>query len=381
MKHRLPFVGNGIAFSKDIVGYIRECYKIYGPVFRMKIFRTEIVVICDRKLTDEYFNKKENDMSLYRVLDRLYFADAFADDPGNLDTIIRTVRNSVRVNFGQFAPKIMEEGYLMVERMRKEAEENGNNVNLKDQIVRFIARTSSRCFVSFEITDHFFELLSKFSDLLNKIVVLTYFVPKWLLRLIFNPFLRRYRIKMINLMMPTIQSYRTDPTKNESLVIRKALEMKIQGKDGKERGLNDREIGEILICLLYVSSENTALGLTSTLLDLANNPEYWKQVQETSKQAVDENNHNVLFSDRIIDACAMESARMNSHIFALNREPLQGINTLGDYFVGDVDCVALCEPMLMVYDAATDVFTDPETYNPDRFIVDGEKNDARSVMT
>lgn len=78
----------------------------------------------------------------------------------------------------------------------------------------------------------------------------------------------------------------------------------------------------------------------------------------------------------------MESARMNSHIFALNRKPKRPNMTIGDYFIGDVDSIAICEPMLMNYDCANDVFCNPQTYNPLRFM--GENKEPKSssyVMT
>lgn len=178
-----------------------------------------MIVVCDRELATEYFQKREHDMSLYRVLERLYFADAFADDPSSLDTIICTVKNTIKVDFDVFAPKIMEEARNMIERMKSECIA-GKKVNLQEEIVRFIARTSSRCFVSFDMSDNFFSDLMKFSHILNKIVVLTYFVPKKLLRLVFGPVLKYYRNKMIQAMIPTIQSYRDDPNKKDSLVIR-----------------------------------------------------------------------------------------------------------------------------------------------------------------
>ncbi len=392
VKGRLPLVGNGIEFSKDIVGFVRNCYKTYGPIFRLKIFRTEMIVVCDRNLTEEFFNKKEKDMSLNKVLDRLYFADAFAENPKSLDTIIRTVRSSVKVNFDQFAPKIMQEGYKMIEEMKNELKiqnmqnqlmgTNKCSVKLQDKVIKFIARTSSRCFVDFDMDDDFFETLMKFAHLLNKIVILTYFIPKWLLRIIFNPFLRVHRNKMIKAMLPTIQSYRDDPTKKDSLVIRRALDLDIaiDGTD-RMRRMTNKEVGEVLICLLFVGSENTALALTATLLDLSNNPEYWKMVRDTTRKAVKEGDYRSIFSDKMIDSCAMESARMNSHIFALNRMPMTGINTLGDYFVGDVDCCVLSEPILMQFEASHDKFKDPENYNPDRFINGDEQTDSRSVMT
>lgn len=368
---RLPFVGNGLAFSKDIVGYIRNCYKTYGPIFKLKIFNTEMIVVCDRALTDEYFSKKEKDMSLYRVLERLYFAHAFSDNPENLDTIIKTVKTTVKVDFDVFAPKIMEESVSMVEQMSREVKA-GKKVDLANSIIKFIARTSSRCFVSFDISDEFFNDLVQFSHKLNRIVVLTYFLPKWLLKFWFGSSLKYYRMRMINAMDSTIQSYRDDLTKRDSLVIRRAVDSK----------LTNKEIGEILVCLLYVSSENTALGLTSALLDLSRSPKnFWSQVKEATSSSVISRDYRSLLADKLVDSCVMESARLNSHIFALNRQPMNGIQTLGNYWVGDVDSVALCEPMLMVYDAAHDKFSEPEVYNPNRFIDLDEPRDPKSVMT
>jgi alkylated DNA repair dioxygenase AlkB len=79
----------------------------------------------------------------------------------------------------------------------------------------------------------------------------------------------------------------------------------------------------------------------------------------------------------------MESARLNCHIFALNRTPLHPKSTLGPYFVGnEIDCVALCEPMLMVHGEAGKVFKGARDYNPDRFLgLNPEPFSANNVMT
>src|SRR5438093_1530600 len=87
--------------------------------------------------------------------------------------------------------------------------QNGEkNIIISDMMMKFIARTSAKCFLCIDLSDKFYNLLIKFSNILNKIIILTYFFPKWLLQLIINPILRYYRIQMINQLKPLIDHYR-----------------------------------------------------------------------------------------------------------------------------------------------------------------------------
>lgn len=370
-----PIIGHGIQFSRDIIGFIRDATKKYGPVFRIKIFRTEIVVVSDRSLIDEYFKITEKNMSLYTVLDKLYFSDAFSDDPTTLPRIIKLVKSTIAVNFDQFAPKIIDEAKKMINRMKKQ--ENLDDVDLPNELIRFVAYTSARCFMCYEMTDEFYAVLVKFTHFLNKIVPLTYFFPKSVLRMIFNKTLSEYRHEMTRMISPEIEKYRNDPSKKDSIVFRKAVDYY---DDVIGRKLTNTEIADVIVCLLYVSSENTALGLTATMVDLSRSEEFWNLVKNDSRIHLENNDVRSLFNSEILNACLMESARINTHIFALHRKPIDK-NVLGQYYVGGVDSVALCEPMLMNYEQATDVFKNPEIYNPDRFLKDKEPYDTKSVMT
>lgn len=368
-----PIIGHGIEFSKDIVGFVRNAVKKYGPIFRIKIFRVDMVVVADRKLCDEYFKATEKDMSLYDVLDRLYFSDAFSDDPTTLPRIIKLVKKTIAVNFDQFAPKIMEEANKMIERLKKKPADEA--IDIQSEMIRFVACTSARCFIAFDLSDEFYDILVKFTNFLNKIVVLTYFAPKWFLRFWFNGRLSEYRHQMTKLLSPEIEKYRVDPEKKDSLVFRTAVDYLDEG-----RKLTNTEIADVIVCLLYVSSENTALGLSATITDLARNAEFWEMVRNDSKKHLKKNDVRSLFASQVLDACVMESARMNSHIFALNRKPINRMS-IGEYWVGGADSVALCEPMLMNYDCADDVYKNPEIYNPNRFLVDNESKDVKKLMT
>jgi cytochrome P450 len=375
----LPIIGHGFSFSKDILAFVRNAYIKYGPIFRVKIFLTDMIIICDRSLIKDYFKAQENTMSLYEVLKRLFFADAFFDDPADFPASINLVKKTVAVRFDEFVPKIKDEAMKMIMGMREKCK-NQIPVDLTTEMINFVSRTSARCFVGMDLSDEFMIALMKFTHILNKIVVLTYFIPRIILRYTLGYFwLRPYRKIMTRMLNDEIESYRDDPVKKTSMVIRASVDY-IDQESGK--GLNNEQIGDIIVCLLYVSSENTALGLSATMTELARSDGYWDKVKLESEKYLSNDDMRSLFSSPLIDACVMESARLTSHIFALNRKPILKNANIGGYFVGGVDTVALCEPMLMCYDCADDKYTNASKYDPSRFIEPrNEPKDAHSVMT
>jgi cytochrome P450 len=247
----------------------------------------------------------------------------------------------------------------MINNMKNEIAD-GSDVDIYDYMIRFIVCTSAGCFVGMEVTPEFYHILEKFTALLNKLVVLTYFLPKIVIKNTIGLLLKKYRNQMAQMLYPIIEEYRKDKTKKDSDVIRSAVD--------DVTNLDNHRIAEILICLLFVSAENTALGLAATVRDLSKNPEWWDKVKEKSKEYLQNDGLYELFNDDLIDAVVMESGRMNTHIFALNRNPVNKYQVIGDYYVGDVKSVAICQPLLMVHDAASDVFKNAEEYNPGRFL-------------
>lgn len=366
-----PFVGNGIGFSKDIIGFIRKAYQKYGGIFRLKIFRKELVVICDRTLVKDFFSAREDVLSMYNVLEDLFLRDAFAGkQKTSFTTIITIIKKTITVRYDEFCPKIIDEATKLVNRMKNDWV-NKDEVNLTDIVIKFIANTSARCFIAMELSNEFYTIFINFTHLLNKIIVATYFLPKWFLKMTGGMVLKSYWSQMVKLLLPEIKKYRDDPKKKDSLVFRTAVDF-VEESGAK---LNDDQIGGIVIGLLYVSSENSALGLASTIVDLATHSEHWNKVGALSQGYLEKKDFDGLFNDPYIDACVTETCRMGSHIFAINRKPVSGNMVLNDYFLGEVDTVALCQPMLMLYDCADDIYSNPTKYNPERFL--GDKKESK----
>eukprot|EP01114_Cavostelium_apophysatum_P018477 TRINITY_DN571_c0_g1_i1.p2 TRINITY_DN571_c0_g1~~TRINITY_DN571_c0_g1_i1.p2 ORF type:complete len:476 (-),score=159.55 TRINITY_DN571_c0_g1_i1:60-1487(-) len=371
----LPLFGHGLAFNRDVLGFIRSCYLKYGKVFRLKIFRNELVVVCDRTLTDEFFNSRENEMSMYQVLDRHFLIDAFTDRPESGSMNIRLIKSTVGVKYEKFAPKIADEAAKLIERLK---EKKTDAMSLTQEMMRFAANTSSRCFIGFEMDDEFYEVLMKFTHLQNHIVILTYFLPKWLLRLTLNQVLRRYRKYMTGRLASEIEKYRADPELRDSLLLRRAVDYQ---DEELNRTLSNEEIGDIVVCLLYVSSENTALGISAAVTELIRNPECWDKVRDDTRPHLENSDFKGLFASPLLDAVVMETARLNSHMFALNRTPVNK-KTLGNYYIGDSGSIALAEPMMMKYDCAGDRFENPQEFDPQRFLEPRlESKKSADIMT
>lgn len=370
----LPFIGHALSFRKDILGFVRNASLKYGKVFKMKIVNKEMVVVCDRTLLKDFFKATEDKMSLYDVLEGLFFDSAFSDDPNSMRTIIGLIKETIALRYEEFAPKIIDQAEKMVKRIKN----SNTKCDLTSEMIRFVSATSAKCFMGYDINDEFFEALMKFTHLLNKIIVLTYFMPKWMLRIIYGKQLKSYRMIMSNILSPEINKYRHDLAKNESLIFRRAVDF--IGENGNK--LNNEEIGGIITCLLYISSENTSLGASASLVDLALNPEWWNKVKEETENLLKNNDINGLFKSELINSCVIESGRMNVHIFPLNRKPKSTESCIGDYYIGDAQIVGVCEPMLMTDIYAEDVFKNPKCYNPGRFMGENpEPKDSAVLLT
>jgi cytochrome P450 len=368
-----PLVGHGFEFGRDIIGFVRAAHAKVGPMFRMRLFNVEMIVSSERAVVEEYFKTGERNLSLYEVLDELFFAHAFADDRTQLHRTMAVIKRSIAVRFEEMVPKIHGEAARMIERLRERARAGATFV-LSKEMTRFVAFTSAACFMGLQLTDDMYADLEAFSQLLNRVVVLTYFLPQTALHWIFGPALRRYRMRLIDKLSAEIDTYRADPSKRDSLVLRTAVDYGssngTSGKGGEAATaaggarMNNREVGEVIVALLYVSSENTALGLASAVTDAASKPDWWARLRREVQPLLAAGDMRGLYESEVLDASVFESARTNSHVFAINRKPAQQL-TLGQWYLGpDVQRVALCEPMLMKYDAAADRYTDPSTWDP-----------------
>lgn len=360
----LPYFGHGLSFSKDIIGYIKKCRQQYGDVFHVKIFLKNVCIVCDKTLVKEFFQNQETSMSMYDNLKAIYFDYAFSDDGNQLDQIIHTLNQTIAVKFDDFLPKIVDEANSMSKKI-------AGKMELTPITIGFVSKTSARCFLGISLDNEISQILSEFTDLLNRVTSLTYFFPKLLIRKTIGRSLDAKRKEFNKLIQKYITPYRHDPNKKESLIFRYCVDAK--------PALSDEEICNTILCLLYVSSENTALGLNATLIDLLRNPVYMAKVRAEIMASIDDK-ELIRSQSNLLHAAVLESSRMNSHVFAITRATKRS-STLGKYYVGNVDYIALCEPLLMTYPEASDTFENPTKYYPDRYLKNPSLKIPENVMT
>jgi len=188
-------------------------------------------------------------------------------------------------------------------------------------------------------------------------------VPKWLLTLTISGKFRKSRERMFKYLENEIESYRDETNEKRTSQPEGFCEPRRSQLilTGIKDGLSNLEIAQLIICLLYVGSENTSMLLHAAIIDIAKNPTIWSELYN---ELCD--NPDAVFTSQLLESCILESARLNSNAFAVARSPKDSNKTLGEYHVGNVDQVVICEIMMMIHGDTP--YSNPTEYNPKRFM-------------
>lgn len=360
VKGGYPLIGHAIELIRDSHGFIEKCYQEYGKLFEIKVFSYRMLMICDRDLVIPVLKEKEDKLSFYEIFDRILFFDSFMNKPERRYDYMKMIRQVITMNFNEFMPKIKLEAQRMSNNLVDKIKYN-NKVSLINEMRKFIINTSAQCFTKMDdkLTDDFLDNFDKFTNAVNMTITCSTFFPKWLLYYTTIYYGKIYKNRLIKMLDDEIDEYRRDINKMDSILFRKTVDC------GE---YSNYEIGEMLLILLYASAENTAHALTNTLIELSKDEDIWMKVgEECDKYINKDDDLELVFKSPLIDACVMEAMRLNSHIFAIARRPMS-LKTLGDYYIGDYDNIAICTSMLMCGTCANDLYHEPQNYDPRRFL-------------
>jgi cytochrome P450 len=237
---------------------------------------------------------------------------------------------------------------------------------IEDEAYRFIARTSHACFISGELKDEVLTKMRKVFSLINTLIISSYFIPPYWMRKLSNWRVRQLRSYVDTYFKHVVQSYRDDATKCDSFLIRSSVDFESPEHDR----LSDADVTDLILGFLYVSSENTSVGLANVVTLMAA-PEN-KAMFDLLRKECDENLNDTaaLLKGPILNACVMEMARLTTHIFSIPRMPMSRFSSLGPYHIGkEYDSVSLSGQMVMVHTAdAQRTYHDALTFNPTRFL-------------
>ncbi len=96
----------------------------------------------------------------------------------------------------------------------------GTKVNLRAELAAYIGDTSSRVFFGVPFTPSGYIAQQVYSKRLNLLLILTYFLPVWLIQKIYNKNLSAIKLRAGEQFIDEIQTYRRDKSKNSSYILR-----------------------------------------------------------------------------------------------------------------------------------------------------------------
>jgi hypothetical protein len=64
----VPFVGNALAFGRDSQGYLQQCQKTYGDVFRLKMMGQDYVFVLDPFSFPNVFREEKKNLSFIAIV-------------------------------------------------------------------------------------------------------------------------------------------------------------------------------------------------------------------------------------------------------------------------------------------------------------------------
>ncbi|OXA61559.1 putative lanosterol 14-alpha demethylase [Folsomia candida] len=375
----LPIIGHGLQFSLNKTEFLKQCYATYGNAFKIKIFRVTMAVFCDRSYASELFKCGEEKLSFYEMLKGIYLGEAFKGCGLKLSSMLGLIKKGTSLKTDLIFPVMQSEAMELISNLRHESKHAANQlVDIKTAVSRYVSTTSAKCLIGVNLTEAMFQDLEQFACILNHGVIASYFLPKWIIRFFIQWRLDKLCSKIGTGLNSEIETYRQDKDKKFSLILRAAVD---STNEVTGLPLSNKEIANIFACILYVSSENTSLGLINTLIEISTHPEVWNKVRAEVQPLLANNDIRGIMDAPFLDACILESARLNSHLFAIGRTPT-GMKSLGGYSIGDVDTVAICELLVHIYGSASNVFSDATRYNPDRYFLDAAgKKEPQDILT
>uniref|UniRef100_A0A6C0C9P0 Cytochrome P450 n=1 Tax=viral metagenome TaxID=1070528 RepID=A0A6C0C9P0_9ZZZZ len=373
----LPFIGHSLKFDPTNFNFINECYQKYGKIFRIKMFRTDMIVIADRSLIDEFYKADESKLSFIEAIIRSFIGGGVAQKDEFVVTILNLLKTNLKIDYDNYLPKIKSECISMVQFIK-----NSNKpIDVNEFVKKIIITSSSKCFLSLDLDEKLYNMISNYVNLLTKVLILSAMIPKIVLDLMAKPIFQYYRTNITKFFKPTIDRYRNDPEFNDSMILRKSVD---HIDPETNMPLIDDQISGIIIAGMFASFSSTGLGLSAMIGDLMANPEYWYRIRDETKMYVENDDlHGMLKSVKLLDATFWETCRASSSFLPVLRYASTPNESLGEYYVGQNILIGLCAPLLSANDeSARNIFKDPERYDPERFLEPrNEKTSSGHIVT
>jgi len=369
----LPVFGHVLQFAFfGELNFLRRCHKKYGGIFKIKLFRKNIVVACDHHLVPAFFKEKEEYLSHSAAIAPFGIVFPGGEFGYDVPTALGYMRKALAFNKEEVIARVEEETQGLVDRLQHRWTENNsnNNLDLKDELYRHITRISYSSFCPTKLSETLITELHGFFDQVSQVLRWTYLLPNWLVPWICKLGLSRSRSSLVKIFEEHVRTYQSGAGTVESILIDHAIEY--GDKVGGSPSNVTKYAAGFIIGFIYSTVGNTTAALVNTIQYLAmpENCRILADLREECQRSVSvQTDFRQLLTAPLLNACIMETARSSANFIGTPRVPKAGLQNLGGYFVEEsVDLIALCGPILQVFGNTESYFKNPTKFWPYRFV-------------
>lgn len=365
----LPVLGHSLEFVRATVDLLFRANRELGEVAAFTVFQREMVAMFGPEAHEAVFRAPDAELSpmeAYKIMTPVFGKGVVYDAtpeimaeqlkmllPALQDRRMRTYGEAVVLETSQTVGPWGQSGVV-------------DFVEFCRVLTNF---TSSRCLLGKEFREGMSEeFAAVYHDLEAGVTPLAYVnahLP--------TPAFRRRdkaRVRMVEMITQIMRARRKDARRGEDF-LQTLMESKY--KDGRD--LSEDEITGLLLAGIFAGHHTSSVTTAWTILELLQNPTYLQRcIDEVDRVFGDGRpvSHGALRELKLVEAAVKEALRMHPPLFMLVRVAKQDFTYKG-YFIAKGTWIVVSPT---VAHRMPDVFTDPDTFDPDRFMP-GREEDKR----
>lgn len=375
----LPWAGNIVEFGKNPVNFVIQGRERFGDIFKTKIFGKNMVFITHPKAHEVFFSAQDEELSPREVYQFIVpvFGKGIIYDADPWPALMNEQLRFVTTGMSQSRYKIFVDNFLRESNEFFATWGDSGEVDIFHALSELTILTASRCLLGREIRDNLKDnnFAKLYHDLEQSLNPVLFFLP-WLPT--FSARVRNgARSKITGLFSKVMAERRRNASANDAQVNVDLLQALIDAKYDERFGgrpLTDDEISGILLATLFAGQHTSSITSSWTALELIHRKEWHGRVMDEQKEVMAKH-RGQLSVDSVNDMalmkrCMKEVLRLYPPLVLLMRmvkkERKCGPFTIP---VGSILTVSPAASMKI-----GDVFENPATFDPDRFIAPREED-------
>lgn len=359
--------------NKGPIELIKLGYKTKGDCFRMQIFHQGVTVMIGPAASSVFFSAQDSELrqrEVYAFTIPVFGKGVVYDAPQKKMTeqLKFVSKGLTGVNMEAHCGKIIEEAEAFFDAWPDQGE-----VNLMDTLSELTILTACRCLLGDEIRNNLHkEFATLYQELSDGMVHLTYFLPH--APIAAHKKRDAARAKIADIFSKVIDERRRTNAQGHTDFLQVMLDARY--KDGSI--VTTEEIVGLLLAGLFAGQHTS--NITSTwmgMLLMKAGPGMLNRLLEEQAEVLAKSEGKVtldaLNQMTLLHCCMKETLRLYPPLILLLRKVLVNIEYNG-YIIPKGDVIVSCPP---VSHRLPEVYTNPEAFDPDRFMPGREEDKAQ----